>query len=318
MVAGPIERSTNLLPQFYQKKDFDIDRLFSGAQLMLWGFIKKLVLADNFATYVDLVYGNAQHFDGFSLLIATYCFALQIYYDFSGYTDIARGASRILGFELMENFRLPYLARSISDFWQRWHISLSTWFRDYLYIPLGGSRINLKKWMRNIMLVFMLSGLWHGANWTFLVWGTLHGCFYIIEKIVVTIKKKITLPYDRTLSSAWGIFSWVVVFNAVCFAWIFFRSANITDAFMIAGRVLSFWDWSPRLSIDLPAQEIVFFFLLSAIMEFGTIKQISKDPPLIKIPWLSQCFQWGYIYFWLFIMLIFGNFVSQQFVYFQF
>lgn len=179
LVAGPIERSTRLLPQFFQHHGFDAGRVQSGLRLILWGFFKKIVIADRLAVYVNAVYANPSAYDGPSLLLATYFFAFQIYCDFSAYSDIAIGSARVMGFELMQNFRRPYFARSIQEFWQRWHISLSTWFRDYVYLPLGGNRVPTWRWYTNLLLVFLVSGLWHGANWTFVVWGALHGTYLV-------------------------------------------------------------------------------------------------------------------------------------------
>ncbi|HOD52534.1 MAG TPA: MBOAT family O-acyltransferase, partial [Candidatus Hydrogenedentes bacterium] len=175
LVAGPIERSTRLLPQFFVKHDFDYERLRSGLLIMMVGFFKKLVIADRLSIYVDEVYNNPGKYHGLPVIAATYFFAFQIFCDFAGYSDIAIGSARIMGFELMQNFRRPYFATSISDFWRRWHISLSTWMRDYLYVALGGNRVSKLKWYRNLILTFVLSGLWHGAAWTFVIWGFFHG-----------------------------------------------------------------------------------------------------------------------------------------------
>jgi len=173
LVAGPIERATHLLPQLRQTFDFDYQRVVSGLQQMLWGFFKKVVIADRLAVYVNEIYASPGDENGLALLLATYFFAFQIYCDFSGYSDIAIGAARVMGYDLMENFRTPYLSKSIREFWSRWHISLSTWFRDYLYIPLGGNRVPQVRWFLNLFIVFVVSGFWHGANWTFLIWGAL-------------------------------------------------------------------------------------------------------------------------------------------------
>ncbi len=180
LVAGPIERSRHLLPQFYVEHKFSYDRIKYGLQQMLWGFFKKVVIADRLAIVVDGVYNNLDDYSGISLLIATIFFAFQIYCDFSGYSDIAIGSARVMGFELIDNFKRPYFSKSISEFWRRWHISLSTWFRDYLYIPLGGNRVVKWRWYYNLFITFLVSGFWHGANWTFLVWGGLHGAYLII------------------------------------------------------------------------------------------------------------------------------------------
>src|SRR5215467_859612 len=179
LVAGPIERPQNLLHQFYERHDFDYVRVTSGLKRMAWGFFKKLVVADRLALYVNDVYAAPRNFNGLQLTVATVFFAYQIYCDFSGYSDIAIGAAQVLGFKLMENFKTPYYSRSVSEFWHRWHISLSTWFRDYLYIPLGGSRWGMRWWILAILITFVVSGLWHGANWTFVIWGALNG-FYLL------------------------------------------------------------------------------------------------------------------------------------------
>jgi alginate O-acetyltransferase complex protein AlgI len=183
LVAGPIERSSRLLPQFFRQNGFDPERVSSGLRLMLWGFFKKVVIADRLAVYVNAVYGNPAAYDGPTIMLATYFFAFQIYCDFSGYSDIAIGTARVMGYDLMQNFRRPYFSRSIAEFWQRWHISLSTWFRDYLYIPLGGNRVDWWRWYLNLLVVFLVSGLWHGAALTFVVWGGLHG-LYLVSSLI--------------------------------------------------------------------------------------------------------------------------------------
>ena len=200
LVAGPIERAKNLLPQFYVKHKFKYDRAVSGARLMLWGFFKKMVIADTVAITVNMVFNNPSAYSGTYLILATIFFAIQIYCDFSGYSDIAIGAARMMGFDLMQNFRMPYLSKSIREFWKRWHISLSTWFRDYLYYPLIGKKITIFKLYFCIFLVFLISGLWHGANWTFLIWGGLHGFYLTFAAITKNFRKKITDIFRITKS----------------------------------------------------------------------------------------------------------------------
>jgi alginate O-acetyltransferase complex protein AlgI len=197
LVAGPIERSTRLLPQFWVQHGFDASRAASGFRLILWGFFKKIVIADRLAIYVNDVYGNPGAQDGLTLLVATYFFAFQIYCDFSAYSDIAIGSARIMGYDLMQNFRRPYFARSIQEFWQRWHISLSTWFRDYVYIPLGGNRVPKWRWYVNLMAVFLVSGLWHGAAWTFVVWGALHGGYLIVGVLTLDVRERAWQALER-------------------------------------------------------------------------------------------------------------------------
>lgn len=227
LVAGPIERPEHLLPQFRQKFNFDTERISSGLRLMLWGMFKKVVIADQLARLVNLVYNEPSSWHGLIVIAATYSFAIQIYCDFSGYSDIAIGAARVMGFDLRLNFKEPYLAQSIADFWRRWHISLSTWFRDYLYIPLGGNRVSQKRMYLNLMIVFIVSGLWHGANWTFVIWGALHGFYMVFSLATKNIREHILASLNL-----WGkprlllrlnVFS---TFHLVVFAWVFFGQMN--------------------------------------------------------------------------------------------
>ena len=230
LVAGPIERSNHLLPQFFQKHDINYERIKAGLQKMLWGFFKKIVIADNLAILVDSVYNNVENYSGLALILATIFFTFQIYCDFSGYSDIAIGTARVMGFELRENFKRPYFSKSIREFWQRWHITLSTWFRDYVYIPLGGNRTIKWKWHYNILITFLVSGLWHGANWTFVIWGALHGT-YLVTALILSNPKKIISSFLKKQNTFLNKFSDVAItFILVSFAWIFFRANNIEDA----------------------------------------------------------------------------------------
>jgi alginate O-acetyltransferase complex protein AlgI len=236
LVAGPIERPQNLLHQFHEQKYFDFTRLRDGLSLALWGLFKKVVVADSLAIYTDTIYNASSHHSGLSLLVATYCFAFQIYCDFSGYSDIARGVSRVYGIELMMNFDAPYLSKSISEFWTRWHISLSTWFRDYVYIPLGGNRVPLGRNFFNLMFVFLLSGFWHGANWTFIVWGALHGVYLIGERLWVAARNWLSIPNKAGLLRQ-GV-AVLLTFHLVLVAWVFFRARDVATAFDIVHRML--------------------------------------------------------------------------------
>ena len=232
LVAGPIERATHLLQQFRRENHFDVDRLVVGAKLMAWGLFKKVVIADRLAMYVDRVYAQPSDHSGATLCVAMYFFAFQIYCDFSGYSDMAIGAARILGYDVMQNFRLPYLARSISDFWQRWHISLSTWFSDYVYIPLGGSRVSRGRWAFNIVAVFVLSGLWHGADWTFVAWGLFHGFLYLGEKTLARLVPRAPhLP--RPVRAMWSVLRVLITFHLVAVGLVIFRAQSIGDALLI-------------------------------------------------------------------------------------
>jgi D-alanyl-lipoteichoic acid acyltransferase DltB (MBOAT superfamily) len=238
LVAGPIERTGNLLPQFKVNHDFDYDRVTSGLRLAAWGMFKKVVIADRLAIYVNGVYGNPQVYPAATLTLATFFFAFQIYCDFSAYSNIAVGCARVLGFNLMTNFRQPYFSRSVTDFWRRWHISLSTWLRDYLYIPLGGSRKGAARQKINVLITFLISGLWHGAGWHFAVWGALHGLFQVIGRGTASLRSaagnRIGLRDDSLLRK---LFQICFTFILVCAAWIFFRADSLSTALLICKKM---------------------------------------------------------------------------------
>lgn len=315
LVAGPIERSTRLLPQFFEKHQFDIERVFSGLKLIVWGFFMKLVVADRAAIYVNTIYNNQAEHSGISLIVATVFFAFQIYCDFAGYSSIAIGSARLMGYDLMQNFNRPYFATSIHDFWSRWHISLSTWFRDYLYIPLGGNRVVKWRYYYNLFIVFLVSGLWHGANWTFVVWGALHG-FYLVSAIV-------TKDWRNQLASAIGLGSRpainralniLVTFVLVCFAWIFFRANNVTDAFAIIGKMAAF---EGDLFIGKPS---IFLFSIFGILVLYLSELFWNGSqerfPLFSHPnWVVRQFSYATI---VILILLLGVFDGGQFIYFQF
>lgn len=234
LLAGPIERSKNLLTQLHEKRIFNSSKVTSGMKLIAWGLFKKTVIANRAALYVDTVYSNPESHCGLPLIFAFYLYAFQIYCDFSGYTDIAVGSAGMMGYDLLANFRRPYLARSIREFWRRWHISLTTCLRDYLYLPLGGNRVLKWRWYFNIMVVFVLSGIWHGPNWTFLVWGALHGVYYVLSVGMKSTYARIGLT--RSLESFHTLNKWVgifVTFHLVTFAWIFFRADSIKSAWLM-------------------------------------------------------------------------------------
>ena len=237
LVAGPIERSNHLLPQFFREHDFSYIRVKAGLQKMLWGFFKKIVIADNLAILVDGVYNNVDNYSGLTLIVATIFFTFQIYCDFSGYSDIAIGTAKVMGFELRENFKRPYFSKSIREFWQRWHITLSTWFRDYVYIPLGGNRTIKWRWYYNIFITFLVSGLWHGANWTFVIWGALHGTYLIIALVLTNPKKQFSSLIQKQSKSFNKLLDVTITFILVAFAWIFFRANNLDDAIYIISNL---------------------------------------------------------------------------------
>lgn len=242
LVAGPIERPQNILHQLHEEHYFEYSRVTNGLKWMAWGMFKKVVVADRMVQFVNPVYSDPTSYDGPALVLATLAFAIQIYCDFSGYSDIALGSAQVMGVKLMKNFDHPYFARSISEFWRRWHISLSTWFRDYLYIPLGGNRVTQPRWAFNIFLTFLISGLWHGANWTYIIWGALHGFYFILFAL--------TEPFWQKLSSVTKVdqlprlkagLAMLATFSLVTFAWIFFRAESLGDAQYITRHLISGW-----------------------------------------------------------------------------
>jgi alginate O-acetyltransferase complex protein AlgI len=247
LVAGPIERPQNLLHQFYEDHRFDPEETIAGLQMMAWGFFKKMVVADRAAAYVNNVYGDWRAQPGLPLLLATLFFAVQIYADFSGYSSIAIGCSRILGIRLMQNFNTPYFARSITEFWQRWHISLSTWFRDYVYIPLGGNRVPPARLYANLMITFLISGLWHGAKWTFVIWGAYHGLLLVIERMA----KSAGITLHRSLRPL----GWLATLAFVSAGWVFFRAENVPAALAIFHKL------GTDLDLSLPSVEHAVYMM---------------------------------------------------------
>ncbi|MEG1707695.1 MAG: MBOAT family O-acyltransferase [Acinetobacter sp.] len=307
LVAGPIERAKNLLAQFYVKHTFNYDAAVAGLRLMLWGYFMKLCIADRVAMYVDAVYNNAGQHNGTTLSLATLFFTFQIYCDFGGYSLIAIGTAKIMGFNLMVNFRRPYFARSISDFWKRWHISLSSWFKDYVYIPLGGNRVSFGRHLFNLFLTFLISGVWHGANWTFVAWGGVHGAF-----LVIGVLKNKYLPNIKVNSIFQNGINIIVTFCLVAFAWIFFRANNVGDAFEVIRKIFTehgglFWDM-PTFTLAFPA------LLLLLFKDF-------KDEFLLPVNFLSSKY---YLIRYLSaialvtIIILFGVLDGGQFIYFQF
>lgn len=318
LVAGPIERPQQLLHQLHEEHPFDFHKFTMGLQLMLWGFYKKVVIADRLAPLVNHVYDQAPHYSGFPLILATYCFALQIYCDFSGYSDIAIGAAQVMGINLMRNFDCPYAAKSIREFWQRWHISLSTWFRDYVYIPLGGSRAARFRVCLNLMIVFMASGLWHGANWTFVAWGFLHGLYLVLFLLYQHAGQGAKLPELKgfagmTLRAA-CIF---MTFQAVAFAWILFRANSLSDAYWIMSHLFPANNFDQILSLGLSGADLIVAALAVLIMEGLQFLQ-RKAPLRERIAALPISIRWPVYYTAIFCVLFLGKFSSERFIYFQF
>ena len=323
LVAGPIERSRRLLSQIENPFPFSFPALQAGVTLILWGLFKKMVVADRLAPYVVNVYGNVTAHDGPSLLLATYFFAFQIYGDFSGYTDIARGSSLLLGIKLIENFHFPYSSTSIGEFWHRWHVSLSTWFRDYLYIPLGGSRMGRIFNFRNLMLVFLISGLWHGANWTFLVWGGLHGLYLVGEKIKDYYFKDwnmIKNPLIKRLKNQ------LITFHLVVLAWIFFRANSLGDALYIVKNIFKGWpsDFFSYGKYLLPftnSNKALGVFLLSVflIVFMECVQWVARNPHYRERLWQkSPAMQTAAFFVLGYMVLFLGVFNRSSFIYFQF
>lgn len=326
LVAGPIERAQNLLSQFRTNYSFDINRIKDGSKRILWGLFKKVVIADRLAFLVNEVYNNTGEYSGIHFLIATIFFSFQIYCDFSGYSDIAIGSARILGINLMENFRYPYFSSNIANFWKRWHISLSTWFQDYVYIPLGGNRVLKWRWYYNLFITFLISGLWHGANWTFIIWGAIHGLYLVSYHLISGIKRPVfelataksssIIPISRKATSI------LLTYLMVLFGWIFFRSNSISDSWFI---IQSFSDLSLDISKNIRGQ---ILYLGQPLWRFGasfglvtllifseyfisktSIERFLKGHILIR---------WSFFYFLIIGILVFGVFETNEFIYFQF
>lgn len=288
ILAGPIERAGNFIPQLEKKVSFDPERISSGLKLILWGLFKKVVIADRLSMLVNRVYDSPADYTGMPLIIATYLFAFQIFCDFSGYSDMAIGVARILGFTTIENFRRPYFSKSISEFWRRWHISLSSWFRDYVYIPLGGSRTKIVFWCFNVLVVFLVSGLWHGSYWTFIIWGALHGVYLIAGRFTSKWRQmvwdKVPVAESSFLRKFVSVFT---VFNLVAFSWIFFRASTVSGALHIAGNLFS--GLSEGLSVY-SIGELVGAASLIALMEAvhllqrkrSVIVQLKEKPVLLR------------------------------------
>ncbi len=306
LVAGPIERPQNILHQFHEKITYNWENIKAGLMRMAWGFFKKVVIADRLSIMVDAAYNHSQlpQQNGLTLLVASVFYAFQIYCDFSGYSDIAIGSARVMGFDLMENFRSPYLSKSISEFWSRWHISLSTWFRDYVYIPLGGNRVGLARNYFNILVIFLLSGFWHGNRWNFVVWGILHGLFTIFALV------KNRFLGQSMGQSQWPLLHWFLTFCLVTFAWIFFRAENLADAWLIVQKIVRL-DGPLTILQALNTNELVFSVLLIVLLNMKEYwwPNITTDNDAKFYITLAA---------FAFVCYFFGVFNAKQFIYFQF
>ena len=342
LVAGPIERPQNVLYQFHKTFPYDAENVKAGLMQMAFGLFKKLVIADRLALLVDYAYADPSQHNGLTLLAATFFYTIQIYCDFSGYSDIAIGAARVMGFSLMENFRTPYIAQSVSEFWRRWHISLSTWFRDYLYIPLGGNRKGEVRQYANMMIVFLASGLWHGPNWTYVIWGGLNGFYQILavlrDKLLTRLGLASPQPQPRSMSSQAGaagakvargdtahgigigapaensplrvVGNVLFTFGLIMLTWVFFRARTVDDALLILGRIATL---SPLERIDSPLNTVEMWFSV-ALITFLLVKEYFY----LTIP-TGNTARFAVLFVLItFVTYLFGVFSSNQFIYFQF
>lgn len=338
LVAGPIERSQNLLPQFRERHRFNYERAVSGLRLVLWGFVLKVVLADRLAITVNEVYNHAAVYGSWPVVLATYFFAFQIYGDFAGYSLIAIGSARVMGYDLMQNFRTPYLSRSIGEFWRRWHISLSTWFRDYLYIPLGGNRVSRSRWYLNLFIVFVVSGVWHGAAWTFVVWGALHGLYLLYEaatsdwreRVWARVSDRYDLWQSRTAGTRAGglrldldaasvrsFVAWAVTFHLVLLAWVFFRAGSLHDAGLLLSNAVQSSGGLGPLIRSVGAYDLVVGGLV--ILTVFAVDAMTGDGDVDR--WLrtrSTAFRWAAYVVIVLTLALFGVYDNRDFIYFQF
>lgn len=328
LVAGPIERSKNLLTQLREPRKFDFGYAFDGILLMLWGFFLKIVLADRIAIFVDTVYGDCEHYQGIYLIVATVLFAVQIYCDFSGYSSIAMGTAKLLGIELMDNFNAPYLSTSVADFWRRWHISLTSWFKDYLYIPLGGSRKGTFRKYINKMIVFILSGLWHGAQLTFVVWGAINGLYQVIGEVLMPIRKKVSdiIGINRNSEGVYAL-SALATFALVDFTWIFFRADSLGRAIYIIKSILNtenIWTLFDGSLYNCGLDEKNFRFMLIAVIvllvaDFLKRKGIMVREIILRQDSYIKCLV---VSLSILIIMVFGKYGpaydAVNFIYFQF
>jgi len=327
LVAGPIERPQNLIHQFREKHTFDAAACTEGLKQMLWGFFKKLVIADRLAIVVNNVYDHQANFHGSAFVVATIFFSIQIYCDFSGYSDIAIGCAKVMGFTLMNNFNRPYFSTSFSTFWTRWHISLSSWFRDYVYIPLGGNRVKLARLYFNIVIVFLLSGLWHGANWTFIIWGGLNAIYLLAE---ITIRKLRGKKHIDTQGAFLPrIIATTFTFTLISFAWIFFRASSVSNALYVVRNMIipgkgtnyfsladapitgaaTTWIGMSPIKFLLSATLVPILFLLEFFLQGNTFSRFNKLPVAAR---------WSTYYIVIFAIIFLGIFDTRQFIYYQF
>jgi len=321
LVAGPIERAGNIIPQLKEKHYFDYKRISDGIKLIAWGLFKKVVIADRIAAMVNEVYSNPTSYQGAPLILATVLFSFQIYCDFSGYSDIAIGSAQIMGINLMDNFRRPYFSKSTSEFWSRWHISLSSWLKDYIYIPLGGNRVVKWRWYYNLFITFVLSGFWHGAAWTFVIWGAIHGIYLVAGAITANTRSRLT--HALHLNKAPFLHKLIqvsITFSLITFAWIFFRSNSITDAWYIVTHLFTNFTETLTTPLLYLGQSGTYFWItiltilimesVHLIQRHGEIRHMLSTRPL--------ALRWGVYFFLIFSIVLFSYTEQYQFIYFQF
>lgn len=314
LVAGPIERATHLLPQLKQKRTFDYQKGVDGLRQILWGLFKKIVIADNCAIYANEIFNNSDHYSGSTLVMGALFFTFQIYGDFSGYSDIALGTSRLLGIELLKNFSFPYFSRDIAEFWRRWHISLSSWFKDYVYIPLGGSKGGKWTQIKNTFIVFLLSGFWHGANWTFIAWGFLNALYFLPLLLLNKNRNHIEIvAKNRIFPNGKELFQICCTFGLTVFAWIFFRADNLSHAFNYIEGI--FQPTLLKMPKVRPTYLITLLFLFLSIEWSGRNQNYAIEKMFFK---KTKFVRWGFYIFLLALTFIFSATEEQPFIYFQF
>ena len=314
LVAGPIERATHLLPQFYKKRKFHYSQAVDGCRQILWGFFKKVVIADNCAEYANQIFNNSAEHSGSTLLMGALFFTFQIYGDFSGYSDIAIGTSRLFGFDLKQNFAFPYFSRDIAEFWRRWHISLSTWFRDYLYIPLGGSQGGTWMKVRNTFIIFLVSGFWHGANWTFIIWGFLNALYFLPLLLAKRNRTHLNVvAQDSKLPSIIELVQMGLTFGLTVIAWVFFRAESVTHAVNYLQGLFS----SSLLSLPTirPTNLLVLILFFIGIEWIGRRQHYAIEVLLLK---QSRVIRWAFYMIIIAIIFVFSSDNQQEFIYFQF
>jgi len=318
LIAGPIERATHLLPQLKKQRTFDYTKAVDGLKQILWGLFKKVVIADNCAEYANLIFNNSAQYSGSTLVLGALFFTFQIYCDFSGYSDIALGTARLLGIELLRNFAFPYFARDIAEFWRRWHISLTTWFRDYIYIQLGGSRGGTWMKIRNTFIIFLVSGFWHGANWTFIVWGGLNALYFLPLLLTKNNRKNLdTVAHGRIFPTFKELFQMLLTFGLAVFGWIFFRANNIEHAISYISEILSSSLFTiPKFEgMDKALTTIILVGIFVLIEWQGREGQYAISQ--LGIKW-KRPLRYAMYYCIIFLIMYFGNFNENQFIYFQF